>query len=373
MGRVHPGNDETVRFPSGERQYNGFPRSRTLRAISCPHSGIDEERFPVCQEVRLTRVKKTFPKSMEPDVRAEDNGKATLSRARTAAVLVVICCLGTSLYGADRPINVGVVIDGSNQEDRAPLQVYLTKAMGRPVIIASPDNYGATVDALADGSYDFACLGALVYIRARAKYGVIPLVQRATDLQYHTIFITATGSSIFSLRDLKGKQFAFGDINSTSAHLMAYHELNKAGIDPQSDLKFRYSGSHLATAALVANGAVDAGAIDKTVFDFLIASGKLDSTKVRVFYTSEPYVDYVWVARKDVSGAEAGTIRPRPSCPEGGQRRPCPENSTRPQICHGQRRGIRNHTTDRARTKDVLSNRFTVAWATRDYDRHLYP
>jgi phosphonate transport system substrate-binding protein len=234
----------------------------------------------------------------------EDNAKAVFFQTRSAAVLVVICFLGTLLYGAEMPITIGVVIDGSNQEDRAPLQAYLTKAMGRPVVIASPDNYGAAVAALADGSYDFACLGALVYIRARAKYGVIPLVQRATDLQYHTIFITGTGSSIYSLRDLKGKQFAFGDIASTSGHLMAYHELNEAGINPETDLKYRYTGNHLATAALVANGAVDAGAIDKTVFDFLISGGKLDSRKVRVFYTSEPYVDYVWVARKDLSGAE---------------------------------------------------------------------
>jgi phosphonate transport system substrate-binding protein len=228
-----------------------------------------------------------------------------LLRTRTAAVLVVICILaGTSIYGADRPIAVGVVIDGSNQEDRAPLQAYLTQAMGRPVTIASADTYAATVAALADGSYDFACLGALVYIRARAKYGVIPLVQRVTDLQYHTVFITTPSSAIYSLADLRGKQFAFGDIDSTSAHLMAYRELKHAGINPETDLKYRYTGSHLATAALVADGAVDAGAIDKTVFDFLISGGKLDSKRVRVFYTSEPYLDYVWVARKGVSGAE---------------------------------------------------------------------
>jgi phosphonate transport system substrate-binding protein len=220
-------------------------------------------------------------------------------------VLVVICILaGTSLYGADGPITIGVVIDGSSQEDRAPLQLYLSKAMGQSVIIESPDNYGATVDALADGSYDFACLGALVYIRARAKYGVIPLVQRAADLHYHTAFIAGTGSSIYSLKDLRGKRFAFGDIDSTSAHLLPYHELKQAGINPETDLKYRYTGSHLATAALVADGAVDAGAIDETIFDFLISGGKLDSKKVRVFYISEPYVDCVWVARRDVSEAE---------------------------------------------------------------------
>jgi phosphonate transport system substrate-binding protein len=108
-------------------------------------------------------------------------------------------------------------------------------------------------------------------------------------------------SSIHSLNDLTGKKFAFGDIDSTSAHLIAYRELKQAGINPETDLRSRYSGSHPATAAMVANGTVDAGAIDETVFDFLIKGGQLDAFKVRVFYTSKPYLDYVYVARKDVS------------------------------------------------------------------------
>ncbi len=227
-------------------------------------------------------------------------------RLRTwPAVLAVIGVMASAMFGAaDRPITVGVVLDGTSQEERAPLRAYLTKAMGGPVIIAAPDTLRETVAHLADGSYDFACLGALMYIRARAKYGVIPLVQRKIDLHYYTVFITGTDSSIYSLRDLRGKQFAFGDIDSTSAHLMAYHELRQAGIDPESDLKFRYSGSHLATAALVETGVIDAGAIDETIFKFLINSGKLDANRVRVFYTSQPYVDYVWVARKDMPEAE---------------------------------------------------------------------
>jgi phosphonate transport system substrate-binding protein len=228
-----------------------------------------------------------------------------LMLSRTAAWLVGICILSsTSLFGIDRPITIGLVIDGSNQEDRAPLQAYLTKTMGRPVIVAAPGTFRETVAHLADESYDFACLGALIYIRAHAKYGVIPLVQRTTDLHYYTVFITGTDSTIHSLSDLKGKKFAFGDIDSTSAHLMAYRELKEAGFNPEIDLNLRYSGSHPATAAMVANGEVDAGAIDKTVYDFLISGGKLDSAKVRVFYTSKPYLDYVYVARKDVSEAE---------------------------------------------------------------------
>jgi phosphonate transport system substrate-binding protein len=227
-----------------------------------------------------------------------------LFQTLTAGILAALCCAGASLYGADRPITVGVVIDEATQDEREPLRAYLTKAMGRPVIIAAPDSYSGTVAHLADRSYDFACLGALVYIRAHASYGVIPLVRRMIDLNYVTIFITGTESGIYSLNDLKGKQFAFGDVASTSGHLMAVHELLQAGINPETDLKFRYSGSHPATAAMVEIGVVDAGAIDKTVFDFLVRSGKLDNKKVRVFFTSKPYVDYVFVAGKDVPEPE---------------------------------------------------------------------
>jgi len=224
-----------------------------------------------------------------------------LLRARTAAVLVAICVLaGASLDGADRPIKVGLVMDGATKEEREPLRAYLTKAMGRPVAIESPDTFRETVDRMGDASYDFACLGGLMYIRAHTKYGVIPLVQRSTDLQYHTVFITGAGSSIHSLSDLKGKQFAFGEIDSTSGHMMPLQELKEAGIDAEAEVKLRFSGSHPATAAMVENGVVDAGAIDETVFNFLISTGKVDSRKVRIFFTSKPYVDYVFVAGRGV-------------------------------------------------------------------------
>jgi phosphonate transport system substrate-binding protein len=218
---------------------------------------------------------------------------------------VLICALaGASLHNGGAPITLAVVLDGATQEEREPLRAYLTKAMGRPVNIASPDSFRETVDRVGDGHYDFACLGALMYIRAHAQYGVIPLVQRTTDLHYYTVFITAADSPIYSLNDLRGKHFAFGDVDSTSAHLMAYYELMRAGINPETDLLLRYSGSHPATAAMVETGAVDAGAIDERVFKFLIHDGKVDSKRVRVFYTSKPYIDYVYVAGKDVPEVE---------------------------------------------------------------------
>lgn len=205
------------------------------------------------------------------------------------------------------PINVGMIPDaGATQvssEDKAPLKAYLERTLGRPVNLIIPTNYNATVEALGNGSLDFAYLGGLTYIKAHARYGVVPLVQRSSDLQFHSYFITSANSGIHSLGDLKGKTFAFGDINSTSGHLMPYLEMRQAGVDPDTDLKYRYTGSHPATAKAVESGAADAGALDETVYNSMVSEGKLDPTKVRVFHTSKPFVDYVWVARKDVDQA----------------------------------------------------------------------
>jgi phosphonate transport system substrate-binding protein len=231
-------------------------------------------------------------------------GARTKVSSLVISVLLSASLFSASLYAADNSITVALVFDGLTPAQRAPLQAYLSKAMGRPVNLVAPGLYSETVAHLADGSYDFACLGALMYVRARAKYGVIPLVQRKSDLQFHSVFITGTGTSIHSLGDLDGKRFAFGDIDSASAHLIPYRELKQAGIDPETDLKVRYSGSHVATAALVQSGVVDAGALDESVFRSLIASGQLDKNRVRIFYISRPFVDYVYVARKDVPEAE---------------------------------------------------------------------
>ncbi|HEY3768874.1 MAG TPA: phosphate/phosphite/phosphonate ABC transporter substrate-binding protein [Candidatus Angelobacter sp.] len=231
-----------------------------------------------------------------------------LKNHRIVVGFVSLFLLFQSAVGADNaPVNVGMVPDaGATQisiKEKAPLKAYLEQKLGRPVNLVIPTNYNATVEALGNGSLDFAYLGGLTYIKAHARYSVVPLVQRSSDLQFRSYFITSSHSSIHSLSDLRGKNFAFGDINSTSGHLMPYLEMRQAGIDPDSALKYRYTGSHPATAKAVESGAVDAGALDESVYNSMIAEGKLDPNKVRVFYMSKPFVDYVWVARKDVDPA----------------------------------------------------------------------
>lgn len=187
-------------------------------------------------------------------------------------------------------------------DEKAPLRDYLSRMLGQPVELIIPTSYNATVEAMGNGSLDFAYFGGLTYCKAHVRYGVIPLVQREIDQNFHALLITQANSSIHTLADLRGKRMAFGDINSTSGHLFAVKAMLGAGINPDKDLKWqRFTGSHAATMEAVASGAADAGSVDETVYKAMIADGKIDESKLRVFYTTPAFPDYAWAARKNIS------------------------------------------------------------------------
>jgi phosphonate transport system substrate-binding protein len=228
--------------------------------------------------------------------------RAPLLNLLRAAGMALAALAAAGGAQAAEPLRVGMIPDaGATQisiEEKAPLQAYLEKQLGRPVKLVIPTNYNATVEALGNGSLDVAYLGGLTYVKAHLRYGATPLVQRDVDQQFHALFITHPGTGVARLQDLKGKTFCFGDINSTSGHLFPYLMMKQAGISPDQQLKsFRYTGSHAATAQAVAGGVCDAGSLDETVYKSLAAEGKLPG-KTQVFFTTPPFADYVWAGRK---------------------------------------------------------------------------
>jgi phosphonate transport system substrate-binding protein len=65
---------------------------------------------------------------------------------------------------------------------------------------------------------------------------------------------------------------------------MPRYYLLAAHINPDTDMKrIAFAGAHDATAAAVAGGKVDAGALNISVWEKLIAECKVDPMNVRVF------------------------------------------------------------------------------------------
>ena len=192
----------------------------------------------------------------------------------------------------------------------APLMKYLESKLGMKVEFIPVTDYAASVEALVGRKVDMAWFGGFTFVQANARSGgkAVPLVQRVEDEKFKSVFIT-TDPSIASLADLKGKDLSFGSQSSTSGHLMPRSFLLAAGVDPDKDLRrVAFSGAHDATIAAVASGKVQAGALNISVWEKFVAEGKVDTGKVRVFYTTPPYFDYNWTVHADMPAAQKEKI-----------------------------------------------------------------
>ncbi|WNF47715.1 putative selenate ABC transporter substrate-binding protein [Pseudomonas sp. SG20056] len=221
--------------------------------------------------------------------------------------------LSASLTQAAETLRVSAIPDEAPTEllrKFKPLGAYLEQQLGMKVEFTPVADYPAVVEALATDRLDLAWLGGFTFVQVRLKTGnAIPLVQREQDAQFTSKFITGN-PDVTSLADLKGKTFAFGSVSSTSGSLMPRYFMLQDGIKPETHFsRVGYSGAHDATAAWVQAGKVDGGVLNASVWDKLVASGKVDSNKVKVFATTPTYYDYNWTVRGTLDPALAEKIK----------------------------------------------------------------
>lgn len=229
---------------------------------------------------------------------------------RGMAIAAMAASSLVSLAHADTPpvLRVSAIPDEAPTELQRkfkPLGEYLSQATGMKVVFTPVSDYAAVVESLATKKLDMAWLGGFTFVQAKIRtHGTaIPIVQRAEDAVFTSKFITAD-PAITKLSDLKGKTFAFGAPSSTSGSLMPRYFLQQDGLNPEKDFKtVAYSGAHDATVAFVAAGKAEAGVLNTSVWDKLVESRKVDTSKVRVFATTPTYYDYNWTVRGDLDPA----------------------------------------------------------------------
>lgn len=188
----------------------------------------------------------------------------------------------------------------------APLVQYLEGTLGMKVEYTPVTDYAAAVEALVNKKVDMAWFGGFTFVQANVRSGgkIIPLVQREEDEKFRSVFISSD-PAVKSLADLKGKDVSFGSQSSTSGHLMPRSFLLQANINPEKDFgRVAYSGAHDATIAAVASGKVQGGALNISVWEKFVADKKVDTTKVRVIFTTPPYYDYNWSVHADMPAAQ---------------------------------------------------------------------
>ncbi len=227
------------------------------------------------------------------------------SRSLRNLMTCALLAIGAISAHAQQVFRITAIPDESPTElarKAEPLVKYLESKLGMKVEFTPVTDYAAAVETLVNKKVDMAWFGGFTFVQANSRSGgkVIPIVQREEDEKFRSVFIT-TDPAIKTLADLKGKDVSFGSQSSTSGHLMPRSFLLQAGVDPDKDFKrVAFSGAHDATVAAVASGKVQAGALNISVWEKLVNDNKVDTSKVKVFYTTPPYYDYNWSVHADM-------------------------------------------------------------------------
>ena len=233
--------------------------------------------------------------------------------------LLLAGCGGGSGGGAqggsasgDEPLQVGLIPNENPEEVEAqyqPLEDYLREETGREVELSVPTTYNAVVEAMVSGELDLAYFGGLTYVQARQRADIHPLFTEVNPstgtTKYGSVIIVPADSDVQSVEDLKGEDFAFGSVSSTSGSLYPSIMLDDAGIDYRTDLgEVVYTGGHDTTAQAVANGRVAAGGLEDRILEDLQEEGIIEEGAVRVIEESDPIEGYPWVVRDALSDGD---------------------------------------------------------------------
>lgn len=197
---------------------------------------------------------------------------------------------------ASHPLRVVLIpADGGTEDgtkaDYQPIFGAVSRMTGLQFDIRVGQSYGAVVEAMCSGAADIAFVGPVTYVQASQRHCADLLavgVQNGQSIYYSGVF-TKKDSPVHSLKDLKGKRVAFGDVNSTSSFVFPMTMIMDTGLDPVRDLAaIRLTGSHANSLAALVQGQVDASALSFDSFDKAIAQKAVDPSTIRVVAKSIP-------------------------------------------------------------------------------------
>lgn len=196
----------------------------------------------------------------------------------------------------DRPLRVMLIpADGGTESgtkaDYQPVFNAVSRMTGLNFDIKVGQTYGAVVEAMCNTLADVAFFGPVAYVQAH-KRGCAQLlavaVENGESVYYAGMFAKAD-APIKSVKDLKGKKVAFGDINSASSFTFQMAMILEAGLDPIKDLaEIRMTGSHANSIAALSQGLVDVANLSFDSYEKAVRQGAVDPKTISVIVKSIP-------------------------------------------------------------------------------------
>lgn len=221
----------------------------------------------------------------------------SLAAVAAAALISITGAVAQQADGsAANPYRVMLVpADGGTEDgtkaDFKPLFDAVTQATGLHFNIRVGQSYANVIEAICGNVVEIAWFGPASYLPAKQR-GCAELlavdVSHGTSVYYSGLY-AARDSGIKTIADIKGKDIAFGDANSTSSFVYPVAMIVAAGLDPVKDLgAIRMTGSHANSLKALAEGRVAVAAASFDSFEKALNQRVLDPAKFFAIAKSDP-------------------------------------------------------------------------------------
>ena len=210
-----------------------------------------------------------------------------------------------------QPKEIKIVITAAFVSEKG-MQIYndmtawLSKKLGWNVKVVSGLSYTEADEMLENGLIQIGGVCGLPYVHSVAenkyellaipvmsmKKGTWPDAPGYEDVpgKYFSYTIVHKDSPLKSWADLKGKKYAFNDMNSNSGYNMPRYKLVQLGAKSWNEYfsKVIVSGSHEESIRLVSNKVVDASSVDSLVLDYDRHIGDESAKNVKIIEVLHP-------------------------------------------------------------------------------------
>ena len=208
-------------------------------------------------------------------------------------------------YSSDRPSEMVAQIQPTlNAISKKMVEMYGEKVTFHMQIVRG---YKKGVDHLIARKFDIMRLGPASYVMAKKRapeLSILAMENKRGHKTFNGVIAVHKDSTLSELSQLRGRTFAFGSKRSTLGRFFAQLTLTQAGILAKDLRCFEYLGRHDKVGRAVGAKVFEAGALEETIFAYLIRRGVPIRALVRFSNATRP-----WIAREGLDPAIAGKIR----------------------------------------------------------------
>lgn len=182
-----------------------------------------------------------------------------------------------------------------------PLTDYLSQTLRRPVTLKLSPDMGSAINEVASGNVQLAYLTPVAYLEARKKGGAKLIVKTVTKGKgsFRLMVVVRQDSSVKSVNDLVGKDFAFGDERA----LLQRAVVVGAGLPLNKLNSYKFIGHYDNIVRAVISGDFDAGILKDTM------AYKWQGKGIRIIYQSPDLPPYNITASQNTSSQTVSELR----------------------------------------------------------------